>query len=93
MHTRLAVIEYDPDKAASNLRKHGMSFADAEQAMRDPHAATLDDPDAEGEPRFVSLGMDAAGRVLVIVWTPRGDKARVISARKASKRETDTYAQ
>jgi uncharacterized DUF497 family protein len=93
MHTKPVAIEYDPDKAASNLRKHGVSFANAEQAMRDPHAATIEDPDAEAEPRFVTLGMDATGRVLVIVWTPRGDKARLISVRKASKQEADTYAQ
>jgi uncharacterized DUF497 family protein len=47
MHTDRNAIEYDPAKAASNLRKHGVSFSDAEQAMRDPHAATMDDPDAE----------------------------------------------
>ena len=93
MHTNPQGIEYDPVKAAANLRKHGVSFADAEQALRDPQAATLEDPDAEGEPRYVTLGMDAAGRVLVIVWTPRSDKARVLSARKASRNEAKTYAQ
>lgn len=93
MHTCIDGIEYDPAKAAANVRKHGVSFADAEQALRDPNAATLEDPDAEGETRYVTLGMDAAGRVLVVVWTPRKDKARVLSARKASRNEANTYAQ
>lgn len=77
-------VEFDPDKARSNLQKHKVSFAHAEQALRDPMAVTIEDPDAEGEPRFVTLGMDALGRVLVIVHTPRGSRTRLISARKAS---------
>ena len=93
MHTKPIGIEFDPDKAETNMRKHGVGFADAEQAMQDPHAATMSDPDAVGEPRFLTMGMDAAGRVLVVVWTPRDDLARIISARKASKGEANTYAQ
>ncbi len=84
-------IEFDPTKARSNLRKHRVSFADAEQALRDPFAATIDDPDAEGEQRFVTLGVDTLGRVLVIVHTVRGDRVRLISARKASKGEVEQY--
>lgn len=85
-------IEFDPDKAAENLRKHGVSFAHAEQALRDPAGVTVEDPDAEAEPRFVMLGMDALGRMLVVVYTPRGRRTRIISARKASKAETLAYA-
>jgi hypothetical protein len=85
-------IEFDPDKAAENLRKHGVSFAHAEQALRDPAGVTVEDPDAEGEPRFVTLGMDALGRTLVVAHTPRGWRTRIISARKASKAETLAYA-
>ncbi|MFT3720566.1 BrnT family toxin [Pseudorhodoferax sp.] len=84
-------IEFDPAKARSNLHKHKVGFAHAEQALRDPMALTIEDPDAEGEQRFVTLGMDALGRVLVVVHTPRGDKTRVISARKASKGESEQY--
>ncbi len=84
-------VEFDPDKARSNLQKHKVSFAHAEQALRDPMAVTIEDPDAEGEPRFVTLGMDALGRVLVIVHTPRGRRTRLISARKASKGEMEQY--
>lgn len=85
-------IEFDPHKAAENLRKHRVSFAHAEQALRDPAGVTVEDPDAEGEPRFVTLGMDALGQTLVVVYTPRGRRTRIISARKASKAETLAYA-
>jgi uncharacterized protein len=76
MHSLPMEIEFDPDKAQSNLRKHRVSFAHAEQSLRDVRAITIADPDAEGEPRFVTLGMDALGRVLVVVHTPRGDRIR-----------------
>jgi uncharacterized DUF497 family protein len=85
-------IEFDPDKAAANLRKHRVSFAHAEQALRDPVAVTVEDPDAEGESRFVTLGMDALGRTLVVVHAPREEQTRIISARKASKLEALAYA-
>jgi len=92
MHTRrVSDIEFDPDKARANFRKHRISFADAEQALRDPNAVTIEDPDVEGERRFVTLGMDSLGRILVIVHTPRGDRIRIISARKASRGEAENY--
>ena len=84
-------VEFDPAKAKANLRKHGISFAHAEQALRDPMAFTIDDPDAEGEQRFVTLGADSLGRVLVIVHTQREERTRLISARKASRGEADKY--
>ena len=91
MHTLVMEIEFDPNKAKSNIRKHGVSFAHAEQTLRDELAITVADPDAEGEPRFVTLGVDALGRILVVVYTPRGDRIRIISARKASPGETENY--
>jgi uncharacterized protein len=84
-------IEFDPAKASANFQKHKVSFSHAEQAMRDPFALTIEDPDIFSEQRFVTLGMDALGRVLVIVHTPRGDRTRLISARKASRGETEQY--
>ncbi|MDP3311158.1 MAG: BrnT family toxin [Polaromonas sp.] len=84
-------FEFDPAKANANLRKHGVSFSHAEQALRDPLAVTIEDPDALGEQRFVSLGMDALGRVLVVVHTQREERTRVISARKASRGESEQY--
>ena len=91
MHNRLVQIEFDPAKARTNLAKHKVSFAHAEQALRDPYAVTIEDPDAEDEQRFVTLGMDALGRILVVVHTPREDRVRLISARKASRGETAQY--
>ena len=84
-------IEFDTAKAKSNFAKHRVSFAHAEQALRDPFAVTIEDPDAEGERRFVTLGMDALGRILIMIHTPRGDRTRLISARKASQGETEQY--
>lgn len=92
MHNSSVDIEFDPKKASANLQKHrGVSFAHAEQALRDPFAVTIDDPDSEGEARFVTLGVDALGRLLVVVHTPRGDRTRLISARKASPGEAEQY--
>ena len=84
-------IEFDPDKARSNLRKHGVSFAHAEEVLFDPQALTIEDPDAIAEPRYITLGMDTLGRVLIVVHTPRGDRVRIISARKASPGEQERY--
>jgi len=95
MHTQCILrrvdIEFDPGKAKTNLQKHKVSFAHAEQSLRDPMALTVEDPDAEGEQRFITLGMDSLGRLLVVVHTPRGDRIRLISARKASKGESEQY--
>jgi uncharacterized DUF497 family protein len=84
-------VEFDPAKAKANLHKHGISFAHAEQALRDPMALTVEDPGHQGEQRFVTLGMDALGRVLVVVHTPRDERTRLICARKASRGETLQY--
>lgn len=85
------LFEFDPAKARTNLRKHGVSFAHAEQALRDPMAFTIEDPDALEEQRFITLGLDALGRVLVVIHTQRGERTRMISARKASRGEADRY--
>ena len=84
-------VDVDPVKAQSNWRKHGVRFSSAEQALCDPMALTMEDPDAEGEQRFITLGMDDLGRVLVVVHTQRGELTRLISARKASRGESETY--
>lgn len=91
MHNPYVEIEFDPAKARANLAKHKVSFAHAEQALRDAGAVTIEDPDAQGERRFVTLGADALGRILVVVHTPRGDRVRIISARKASRGESRQY--
>ncbi len=91
MHIKRMEIEFDPDKAAANLKKHRVSFAHAEQALRDDNALTVEDPDSTGEVRLITLGMDALGRVLVVVHTPRGERTRLISARRASRGEMEQY--
>jgi uncharacterized DUF497 family protein len=78
-------------KAASNLHKHGVRFADAVSVFSDEFALTATDDFAEEE-RFVTLGTDAFGRVLVGVYTWRGERLiRIISARKATRRERTQY--
>jgi hypothetical protein len=59
--------------------------------LEDPHAVTVEDPDAEGEQRFVTIGLGSAGEVLVVVWTERGDDCRVISARRPTRKERKHY--
>ena len=81
----------DPAKAASNLRKHGVSFSDAEGALEDPLAITVEDPDAEGEQRFITVGLGSAGELLVVVWTERDDECRVISLRRPTRKERKQY--
>jgi uncharacterized DUF497 family protein len=90
MHTKMN-IEFDPFKARSNMRKHGVSFDHAEEVLDDPMALTIEDPDAVDEQRFITLGIDSLGRVLVVIHTPRGNRTRLISARKASRGEKDQY--
>ena len=88
IHTR---IEWDPRKAMANRLKHGVRFSDAEAVLFDPVALTRDDPDAIGEARFVSVGVDVAGRVLVLVYTYREDRVRIVSAHKATRKERAQY--
>ena len=91
MHNTVVAIEFDPVKAKANFRKHRVNFADAEQVLHDTNALTVDDPDAEDERRSITIGMDSLGRVLVVVYTLRGKKIRLISARKASPGEMEQY--
>jgi uncharacterized DUF497 family protein len=85
-------FRYDPAKAAANLRKHKVSFADAEGVFQDPLAVTVEDPDAADERRFVILGLGSAGELLVVVYGEREDECRLISARRATRRERKQYA-
>jgi uncharacterized DUF497 family protein len=84
-------FEWDPAKAAANLRKHRVSFADAALSLEDPRALTMPDPDASGEERFLCLASDPSGRVLVTVFASRGPNTRIISSRKASRSERQAY--
>jgi uncharacterized DUF497 family protein len=83
--------EWNPDKAAMNLQKHGISFADAVAVFSDEFALTVADDFADEE-RFITLGTDAFGRLLVISYTWRGEHTiRMISARKATRPERTQY--
>ena len=84
---------WDPAKARENIGVHGISFAVAVGVFEDENALTIEDFDAEGEQRFRSLGMDGLGRLLVVVYTYRGEKIRLISAWKASRKQEIEYAQ
>ena len=85
-------VEYEWDfvKASSNLRKHGVDFADAVTAFGDPLAARRDD-EHSSEDRYVLIGVDANDCLLVICFAIRGDRVRIISARKASPHERRQY--
>lgn len=83
--------EWDPAKAAANFRKHGVRFSDAATALGDPMCVTIADPDTNGEPRWVSIGMDGHGRVIVTAFTQRGSAVRVISSRRATAFERRRY--
>ena len=86
------VYQWDKEKAVANLNKHGIDFADAVSTFSDDLAITLTDERFEEE-RFITIGMDALGRVLVVVYTWRGDEIRLISARKAMRHERTQYAE
>jgi len=84
-------IEFDPVKNKANLRKHKINFADVAGVFYDQNAITIEDQD-HSEQRFVTLGMDELGRVLVVCYTYRCESAiRLISARKAEPHERKTY--
>lgn len=82
-------FEWDSDKAARNLEKHGIDFADAALVLHDDFAVTVPDADA-AEQRFVTLGMDPLGRLLIVVYTWTNVSAS-FSARRATGRERRRY--
>jgi uncharacterized DUF497 family protein len=84
------VVQWDSAKAAENLKKHGIDFADAATALNDELAITISD-DHPDEQRFASVAMDALGRILVVVYTWREEQVRLISARKATRAERRQY--
>ena len=82
--------EWDPKKAEANRRRHGIAFLDATTVFDDDFAITLKDEHPDEE-RFVIVGTDACGRILVVIYTWRGNNIRIISARKATVRERKVY--
>ena len=84
------MFEWDRSKAKQNEAKHGISFADTFVVFEDPNALTLDQ-NIDNEERFVTIGMDVFGRLLVVVYTWRGENIRIISARTAMRAEVRQY--
>ncbi len=85
-------FDWDPDKARLNRHQHGIAFEEAQTAFDDPHARIIDDPDhSEVEPRAILLGYTQRNRLLVVVFAEREDVIRMISARKATRKERKTY--
>ncbi len=85
-------FEWDKDKAKTNLNKHGVTFEEASSIFGDPLALTIPDPQhSVEEDRFVTLGESHRNRLLVVVYTDREDKIRIISARVATRQERKNY--
>ncbi len=83
-------FEWDINKAAENLDKHGIDFADTLTVFEDHNAITIDDP-YYNEERYITIGMGAYGSILIVVYTWQGSNIRIISARKATKKERKYY--
>ena len=86
-------FEWNPEKDAENLDKHGVSFGEAMTVFGDPLEVTIRDPyHSEGESRFVSMGLSTEGRILVVSYTEReGHRTRILYARAATPRERRQY--
>ena len=86
-------VEWDPGKAAENLKKHGVRFEEAATSLLDPNALAQEDESSEGEARWVLIGMSTNARLLTVVYTLRDEnRIRLISARKATRKEASFYA-
>ena len=85
------VIQWDETKNEVNFAERGIWFADAEPVLFDPNSWTVEHIDTQGEERFQMIGMDALGRLLIVVYTYRDEGVRLISARRANTRERQGY--
>lgn len=86
------LFQWDPDKAITNLAKHGVSFDEAKTVFGDPNELTIfDEEHSDEEDRYISMGMSKLGRIVVVSYTERDDRMRIISARTANKRERSQY--
>ena len=85
-------FEWDPEKAARNLTKHGVTFHEAGTVFGDPLAVTYYDPDhSQDEDRFITFGHSTEGRLLVVSHTDRDNRIRIVSARQATRKERKQY--
>jgi uncharacterized protein len=91
-YARRVRFEWDPEKAESNLTKHGVSFDEASSVFGDPLATSVADPEhSAGEERFLTTGMSNQQRVVIVWHVDRGDVLRIIGAREVTPRERRTY--
>lgn len=85
-------FDWDPDKAAENLRKHGVEFTEAATVFGDPLSITYYDPDhVVDEDRYIIIGMSIRRRVLIVAHSDRRERTRIISAREVTRRERNLY--
>lgn len=88
------ILEWDPEKPASNYTKHGVDFHEAGSVLDDPLSTTFPDPDHSlDEQRYLTIGSSLSGRILVVAHTDRGEAVRLISARQATPSERRFYEQ
>lgn len=84
-------ITWDPNKAEINFKKHGIRFSDAEIVLYDSFGMTVEEHIVTNEQRYVTIGTDAVGRIIAVVYSYRSDTIRLISARKATRKERKQY--
>ena len=85
-------FEWDEKKADENLRKHGVSFEEAKTVFNDPFSVTIHDPDhSSDEQRYVDIGLSLKGRLIVVSYCERGKTIRLISSRRATRKEQRDY--
>jgi uncharacterized protein len=88
----MLLFEWDTDKARKNIKIHGISFDEASTAFKDTLSLTIyDSLHSDEEERFILIGNSCKNRFLIVIHTERGDKIRIISARKATKKESKQY--
>jgi uncharacterized protein len=88
------ILEWDPEKARSNLEKHGVDFHEAGTVFDDPLSTTVPDPaHSVDERRYITIGLSLSGRILVVAHTDRGEAVRLITARPATPTERRFYEQ
>lgn len=88
----MLLFEWDPNKARENIKIHGISFDEASTSFKDTLSLTIYDPlHSDKEDRFILIGNSCKNRLLIVIHTERGDKIRIISARKAKKTERKQY--
>ena len=83
--------KFDADKDAANIAKHGLSLVEGDGVLNDPLGITIEDDSSEGEPRWITVGANTGGEVLVVLWTEREDGERLISVRRVTAKERKAY--